>query len=156
VVTKISVFVAVWSALLSFDVQSANCDASAPCIVKVSPATPSGACSDGTVNNDPVTLVNRNTRKNIVWRLPNNYQFCKAAGDGVFLKTTDDDNQFDSMYATDDPNGGTSPSKPCKQHYHWGAKHTVSKPSAPYKYVIIFRDASGQNRYCIDPSIVNG
>lgn len=153
---KLSIFAASLTALLSFDVRSANCDASARCIVNVTPTSPAGACSDGSVDNDPVTLINLNTKKHIVWHLPNNYQFCKANGDGVFLKASDADNQFDSMYATDNANGDPSVSKPCRQHYHWRARHTVSKPSVPYRYIIIFHDASGQNRYCIDPSIVNG
>jgi hypothetical protein len=153
---KIWVFAASLAVLLSFDVRSANCDSSGPCIVKITPTSPAGACSDGAVDNEPVTLININTKKHIVWLLPNNYQFCKANGDGVFLKASDPDNQFDLMYATDNTNGNPSVNKPCKQHYHWRARHTISKPNNPYKYLIIFHDASGQNRYCIDPSIVNG
>ena len=88
----------------------------------------------------------------IVWHLPNNYGFCDARGDGVFLKD-DDDGQFGEMYSTDDENGNQSSKAKCKKNYRWKDANTTTKG---YEYKIIFHDSSGKTMCQLDPWIKNG
>lgn len=101
-----------------------------------------------------VTILERgknNFRVTVV--LPTGYGFCDTAGDGVWLKTVDRDEQFEKPRA-DKPSG----TGPCKfKEFQLTAKNNKSLPDPKdwYEYKIMFHDEAGTKLYIVDPYIMN-
>jgi len=130
----------------------AQCDGSGTCRVNVSPQCVGTNCS-GSVDHETVHLTRGKHDISVVWTLPPNFGFCE--GDGVLLKGSDPDKQFDQMHASDDESGKSIAKASCKQrHFHWRGRNTVPRPNQPYAYTIVFHDSSNR-KYTIDQFLVN-
>ena len=128
-----------------------QCDGSGICRVKVIPQCTATGCA-GTVDHETVHLTRGKHDISVVWTLPPNFGFCD--GDGVKLKGTDPDRQFDDMRPSDEA-GNPSNEPSCKRHnFHWRARNTVPRPGQPYAYSIVFHD-NANKKYAIDPFLVN-
>ena len=114
----------------------------------------------GDLDHDPLYLEADNHGPDnqgvhIFWNLPAPFMFCPDAKDGaeamdgVSLKGSTRDGQFDEMGTAGNPTG---PNNKCFDRFHWRAKNT--QPGQSYQYIVIFRDST--RRYVIDPWIVNG
>ena len=113
----------------------------------------SGTCP--AVNLDPPTVaVSKHERfkaYRIVWLLPPDYEFRPAMGDGVVIKTPDQD-EFVSGAVSDQDNGNAS-GKPRGKRWRWKYLNTVD---GHYDYSIQFRHKTdaADIRKC-DPVISN-
>jgi len=64
-----------------------DCDNTNRCDVAiVDPFCDIFGCS-GSVDHDPINLINGRPNVRVTWTLPSGYTFCRQVGDGVFLKT---------------------------------------------------------------------
>ncbi|HUH93632.1 MAG TPA: hypothetical protein VL742_10920 [Casimicrobiaceae bacterium] len=108
---------------------------------------------------DEIHLARGSRNVSIVWHLPDGHAFCNryVSDGGVVLKGANDE-QFSSMYSTDDPDGAPpGPShRDCRTHayFHWTGVNSVPRPEAGYGYTIIFYDRSG-HQHALDPWIYN-
>ncbi len=108
-----------------------------------------GKCT-ADVEQDPLTFKRTKNDIKIQWELPPGYAFCAAGtGDGVFLKSGDEHDQFK------DPGlEGENGHDLCKfKKYKWTARNTVINLRYPYK--IQFHDAAGKTSYLVDPVMIN-
>lgn len=128
-----------------------ECDGTGIC--KVSIINPRcsivGNCT-ADVEYDPLIFKRTKHDIKIRWELPRGYAFCAAGtGDGVFLKSGDEHDQFK------DPGlEGGDGHDVCKfKEYKWTAKNTVINLRYPYK--IQFHDAAGKTSYLVDPVMIN-
>jgi hypothetical protein len=133
------------------------CDDSGPCSVEVYPSCAGSACG-GSLQYDPLNLVNRKGPVKITWTLQSDqtgtYVFCKQLGDGVFLKDEVSD-QFKLETYT-----GTYA---CVDNVSIMAANTKQREK-PYQYKIIFHKVKNaastpieveSTPYVIDPSMIN-
>jgi hypothetical protein len=136
-----------------------DCASGHKCKVTITPLEDnckwSHACT-ADVDPEEVVLLRGEQNIDIVWTLPAGFSFCRGLQDGIALKTSDSNNQFEDMYPTDNPNGDKpAEGADCKnfRHYHWKAKN--STPSLYYPYAITFHDRTGVHKYTVDPWIIN-
>jgi hypothetical protein len=134
-----------------------DCDSAHPNDCKVKIIDPCWICSFK-IQYDEIHLKRANSNIKIVWQLPDGYVFCKRASSdgGVVLKGTNDD-QFNGMSSTDDPNGGNPSDPDCKKHpnFRWNAVNTMPRPDYGYGYTVNFYRKSDSKPYTIDPWIYN-
>lgn len=100
----------------------------------------------------------------LIWDLSDDFYFCPATGDGVFLRFADDivDDSFDDFGAPNERSGNTA-FKRCRNRFRVFAENDVgSFKEKEYQYVAQFRyknPATGKyekNVCFIDPFIKNG
>jgi len=128
-----------------------------PCnLAVIEPICVAYACSGG-VDYYTTVLVKDNYELNVTWTLPDNYGFCPAEGDGVYLKDNDPEDQFDKSGITG--KDVKLDSKKCKNQFKWLAHNKSS--GHDYEYRVVFRgpdpvDPTRLRVFVIDPWIVNG
>ncbi len=130
------------------------------CVVKVSATIVDGACKDENIKVDPpeLRLLQLNPSR-IVWRLQGNLRFCALRGDGVFLKDSDDADQFSDPDATDDDNGESDSSanhNKCKRNFRIHDKNDRAGASRIYEYGLRFHTKDETIACVKDPFIKNG
>ena len=93
----------------------------------------------------------------IVWKLPADYLFCPAQGDGAFLKFYDDTDQFSDPVATDDDAGVLEfTATKCKKNFRLRDDNSAQTAGTSYRYHIQFTDKRNKTTCRTDPVIRNG
>jgi hypothetical protein len=128
-----------------------NCNNPNQCTIKVINPTCGPFSCTAEVDFELTVLERGRNNFKLTWVLPEGYGFCDTAGDGVWLKEIDRNDQFDSPRA-ERPSG----TGPCRfTEFQLRGKNTRSMPSEPYYYMIQFHGPDGK-KYIIDPRIMNG
>ncbi len=118
-----------------------SCQTGEECSIAVT-VKPGDTCYTNDILVDTHVALLENTKR-IKWTLPSGYEFCKHAGDGVFLKQT--------VSEAADPFDDESKRK-CSGDFTWKRKMPDGKP---YEYLLRFRNAE-RNLSCVkDPWMRN-
>lgn len=134
-------------------VTSCNSAGGSPCKIAVTASIQGGAC----VASAPDVDLSGRTTVRLVWQLPNGFLFCPTLGDGAYIKTVDDDEQFGDFKATnkdngDDDDAGTTDK--CRKRFRIVDKYSTS--ATAYPYLLRFHDKTGKISCTVDPYVRNG
>jgi hypothetical protein len=131
-----------------------NTAGGAPCRAAVAASVVGGAC---VASAPDIELAERN-RVRLVWNLPEGFLFCPTLGDGVWLKTIDDDDQFGDFRPTNNANGdddeaAKAATDKCRRNFRIVDRYSVARE---YPYLLRFHDKTGKISCTVDPYIRNG
>ena len=129
-----------------------NTAAGGPCRVAVTASVEDDAC----VASAPDIDLSERNKVRLVWNLPEGFLFCPTLGDGVWLKSISDDDQFSDFRHTNKDNGDddeASNTDKCRRNFRIVDRYSKVRN---YPYLLRFHDKTGKVSCTVDPYIRNG